>query len=105
MATVSTSIAVNVQVSCITKRGDHYNPHERIQGLGGISGSQRWWMSENDIIAELEKPAGIRRWSFYVSVNGKSVWVIVASHNGRKYLKTEADGYAPNNLLNSPECP
>ncbi len=105
MATVSLNTAINVQVFCITKRGDHYNPHERIQGLGGISGDKRWWMSEEDIIAELEKPDAIRRWNFYVSVNGKGVWVIVASHNGRKYLKTEADGYAPNNLLNLPECP
>ena len=61
-------------------------------------------MSETDIIAELEKPDGTRRWNFYVSVNSRSVWVIVASHSGRKYLKTEADGYAPNNLLNLPEC-
>lgn len=105
MATISLGTAINVQVSCITKRGDHYNPHERIQGLGGVSGSQRWWMSENDIIAELEKPGGSRRWNFCVSINNKSVWVIVATHNGRKYLKTEADGYAPNNLLNLPECP
>jgi hypothetical protein len=32
-------------------------------------------------------------------VNGRSVWVIIAIHNGREYLKTEADGYEPNNLL------
>jgi hypothetical protein len=97
-------MADNVQVTCITKRGDHFNPHERIQGLGGEHGGQRWWMSEDDIIAELEKPVGSRRWSFFVTVNNRTVLVIVASHNGRKYLKTEADGYAPNNLLNQPEC-
>jgi hypothetical protein len=97
------AIAAQVQVSCITKRGDHYNPHERIQGLGGIQGDKRWWLSEDDIIAELDKSAAAR-WNFYVSVGGKTVWVIVASHNGRRYLKTEADGYAPNNLLNLPEC-
>ena len=88
-------MAADVQVSCITKRGDHHNPHERIQGLGGASGGQRWWMSETDIIAELEKA---RRWNFYVTVNARTVWVIVAVHNGRKYLKTEADGYSPNNI-------
>jgi len=30
--------------------------------------------------------------------------VIVAVHNGRKYLKTAADGYSPDNLLALPEC-
>jgi hypothetical protein len=38
--------------------------------------------------------AGIKegRWKFYTSVNGRSVWVIIAIYNGREYLKTEADG-------------
>ncbi len=43
--------------------------------------------------------------TFFVSVGGRSVRVIVAVHNGRKYLKTEADGSSPNNLLALPECP
>ncbi|MFI5246011.1 MAG: DUF3892 domain-containing protein [Gemmatimonadales bacterium] len=38
-------------------------------------------------------------------MNGKSVWVIIATHNGNEYLKTEADGVHPNNLLALPECP
>lgn len=42
--------------------------------------------------------------SYFVSVGGKRVDVIVATHGGRKYLKTTADGYAPNNLLNLPDC-
>jgi hypothetical protein len=98
-------MATNVQVSCINKRGDHYNPHERIQAIGGIHNGKRYRMTESEAIVELEKPSSTRSWNFYVSVSGKMVWVIVASHEGRKYLKTEADGYAPNNLLNLPECP
>ena len=43
--------------------------------------------------AGLERPAGHR------------VWVIVALHEGRRYIKTEADGEIPNNLLALPECP
>jgi hypothetical protein len=31
--------------------------------------------------------------------------VIVATHNGNKYIKTEADGIHPDNLLALPECP
>jgi hypothetical protein len=62
-------------------------------------------MLEDAIIAELEKPTGRRQWDFHTSVGGKSAWVVVAVHNSRKYLKTTADGYAPNNLLSLPECP
>jgi hypothetical protein len=94
----------NVQVSCIRKR-DRQNPHERIEGLGGVHGGNRWYMLEDAMIAELEKPATTRKWQFYTNVNGRSAWVIVASHNGRKYLKTENDGYSPDNLLSLQNCP
>ena len=95
----------NVQVSCIRKRGNHYDPHERIEGLGGMHDSKRWYMIEADIIAELENPESTRRWNFYTSVNGHSVSVVIATHNQRLYLKTTADDYEPNNLLSLPGCP
>ena len=88
------------QVTCITKR-EHHNPHERIQGIGGVDGGVRWWRAEDDAISDVERDAT----SYYVSVNGKSVGVVVATHNGRKYLKTQTDGYAPNNLLSLTNCP
>jgi|SRR5690242_17262457 len=97
-------MAENVQVSCIVKR-DHFSPHERIQSLGGMHNGKSWRMPEKDIIAELEQPASIRRWNFYTNVGGKSVWVVVAIHNGRKYLKTEPDRHPENNLLYLPDCP
>jgi hypothetical protein len=58
-------------------------------------------MDEDAAIAAIENG----RFSFFVNVNGKEVDVIVATHERRKYLKTTADGYAPNNLLSLPECP
>lgn len=85
------------QVTCINKRGDHHNPHERIQFIGQ---QNSWKLSEDSAIQRIES----RQDSFYVQVGGKSVEVIVAVYNARKYLKTEADGYAPNNLLNLNEC-
>ncbi len=85
------------QVTCIVKKGDHYDPHERIQYIGQQG---NWMLSEDSVIKRIASGQD----SFFVSVNGKEVDVIVASHNGRKYLKTTADGYAPNNLLNLPEC-
>ena len=58
-------------------------------------------MSETDAISGIKAD----KWKCFVSVNGRSVWVIIATHNGREYLKTEADGYQPDNLLSLPECP
>ena len=96
-----TSMAQRVQVTCISKR-DRQNAHERIRGIGGVNADGgRWWLSEDDAIRDTKNG----KWQFYVSVNQRSVDVIVATHNGREYLKTTADGYAPNNLLNLPECP
>nr|CAS03016.1 putative integron gene cassette protein [uncultured bacterium] len=59
-------------------------------------------MSQQDAIACLESG----KWRFYVSVDGQSVWVIVATSSaGNKYIKTQNDGEHPNNLLSLPECP
>ena len=85
------------QVTCIRKRGNHYNPHERIERIGGSG----WSESEDVAIRKIE--AGTE--SYYTHVNGRQANVIVASYSGRKYLKTENDGYSPDNLLSLPECP
>jgi hypothetical protein len=59
-------------------------------------------MSEADAIASIKNG----KYSFYVSRDGNTVDVIIArSHLGHEYLKTVADGVAPNNLLSLDECP
>ena len=89
------------QVFCINKRGNHYNPHERIQAIGGIVNGVRWKDLEDTAIQNVRRDPS----SYFVSAGGKSVWVVVAVHNGRPYLKTQPDGYSPDNLLALPECP
>jgi len=94
-------MADTFQIHCINK-SDRFNPYERITHIGGVDGGTRWRLTQADAIAGIE----YGKWKFYVSVNGKSVWVIVAtSQYGHKYLKTESDGEQPNNLLSLPECP
>jgi len=94
-------MADTFQIKCINKRGDHCNPHERIENVGGFDNGEAWKISESTAIQGIETG----KWKFYVSVGSHSVWVIIATHNGRKYLKTEPDGNHPDNLLSLPECP
>jgi hypothetical protein len=89
------------QVTCINKRPSHYDPHARIHSIGGVLNGSRWKDSEDVAIANVKRDPQ----SYYVSVGTHSVWVIVATHNGREYLKTQADGHSPDNLLALPECP
>ena len=83
-------------VTCINKRGDHYNPHERIQAIGGAG----WKHTEEDAIRRIDN----RSDDYSVSRVGRTVRVVTAVHLGRRYLKTEADGVSPDNLLALPEC-
>jgi hypothetical protein len=85
---------------CINK-SDRDNPYERITHVGGYT-DRRWRITQEEAITLIENGD----WRFYVSVDGESVWVIVAeSRFGNKYLKTEADRGEKNNLLSLPECP
>ncbi|MBP6782304.1 MAG: DUF3892 domain-containing protein [Verrucomicrobiales bacterium] len=95
-------MADNIQIKCINKT-DRTSAHERIKSIGGVNANgTRWKLSLEQAIKDIE--AG--KYRFYVSVNGDSVWVIIAvSASGNKYLKTENDGDQPNNLLSLPECP
>jgi Protein of unknown function (DUF3892) len=85
------------QITCITKRGNHYDPHERIEYIGQQS---NWKLSEHSAISRIESGQD----SFFTMVNGREAEVIVTTHGVRKYLKTNADGYPPNNLLALPDC-
>ena len=90
-----------IQIQCIHK-SDRQNPHDRILSIGGFHSGQRWKLTQEQAIAGIDSG----KWSFFVSVAGRTVAVVVAvSRFGNRYLKTEADGEQPNNLLSLPECP
>jgi hypothetical protein len=95
-------MASNHEVLCVNK-SDRPNPHERIISIGGRNADNaRWRITQEEAIAGIESD----KWSFYVNRGGRTVKVIVAvSRWGHKYIKTEADGEQPDNLLSLPECP
>ena len=89
------------QIKCINK-DVRYDPYSAITHVGGFVTS-RWKLTTADAVSKIERG----EWAFYVErPAGDRVWVQVAtSRYGNKYLKTEADGDEPNNLLSLPECP
>ncbi len=87
---------MSLEVTCINKRGDHYDPHERINHIGGVG----WRHTQQQGIENVE--ASPR--AYYVSAPGSSVWLTIGVHNGHTYLTTEPDGSTQNNLLALPEC-
>jgi len=94
-------MAVDIQISCVNK-SDRQNRHERIKNVGGVNADgSRWKLTEDQAIAGIEQG----KWRFWTAGGGESTWVIIATHNGRKYLKTEADTTTKDNLLSLPECP
>nr|WP_249163569.1 DUF3892 domain-containing protein [Bradyrhizobium diazoefficiens] len=96
-----TPVARLARVRCIRKT-DRTNPHERISSIGGVySNGSHWKQSVVQTIRDIESGA----WEFYVQEGGLTAGLIVAKHEGHKYIKTTADGIQPDNLLSLAECP
>lgn len=83
------------RISCIVP--DPEDPTRRILGVGGPFG---WTEREEVVIGEIEDGA-----NYYVEVGHERIAVVVIEHDGRKYLRTDPDKTAENNLLSLPHCP
>ena len=87
------------EIKCINKQPRN-DPYHRITHVGGF-GTSQWKLTVDDVISRIDSG----REAFHTYVGGHRRNVIVASRNGRKYIKTEADHDTPDNLLSLPECP
>ncbi len=86
------------RVTCTLK----HEKNERIVSLGCYSPANIYYtFTETEVIDRLENQTD----SFYVErPTGHVVDLIVAEREGRKYVKTEADGEKPDNLLSLSNC-
>lgn len=80
-----------------------FDPRRRIVAVGGVEpDGGHWRLTQEQAVTAIE--AG--ELSLYVEAPvGDPVSVVVARRGNVKYLKTEADGDLPNNLLSLPEFP
>lgn len=92
---------MRLKIDCIEKE-DRYDPTEAIVSVGGRNpDGTRWRLSQKDAISGIKTG----KYSFYVVQGAVVVDVIVSvSRFGHEYIKTVADGAAPNNLLNLQSC-
>ncbi len=94
-------MAFDVEIRCIRK-SDRKNAYERINGVGGVNpDGGRWYLSTDQAIQGIKDD----KYRFFTNSGGKIALVQVAIHEDHEYLKTEADGVQPNNLLSLDECP
>ena len=94
-------MADRVRIDCVT-RTQRSGPHERISEVGGPNrNGGRWKLQQSQAITGIESG----KWTFYVEQPaGQVVAVVVASRQGKRYLKTKADGEHPDDLLGLREC-
>jgi hypothetical protein len=70
--------------------------HKQIENVGGSG----WMMTQAQTTEEIENGA-----EYEASVGGQTVAVVIAEHDGNKYILTDPDQTTENNLLSPSECP
>lgn len=87
------------EIKCINK-SERLNPHERIINVGGVNADGSSWKITQPRAIELMDNGE----KFFVKKDGSEIDVIIATHNGNRYIKTKPDNERENNLLYLPEC-
>ena len=79
------------------KKTNRFEVHDRIHSVGGTTPDGiEWHLSQQQVADAIEK----RTHSFYIIHGGANLEVItVRSRFGFRYIKTTADEYQPDNLL------
>jgi hypothetical protein len=93
-------LTVRKQVTCVCKKGILYQPHERIESIGGYHCGRVWRLKEEVAINNIKQ--GIEEY-FILSANNRELNIVVAVYDNKEYLKTETDNDSPDNLLGLPQ--
>jgi Protein of unknown function (DUF3892) len=82
-------------VSFISRAYSH-DPFELVETIGGLNSDRtRWKLSQAAAIGAIE--AGTDE--FFVNAEGRPVKLVVLTHQGQKYLRTEREKTHPGELL------
>ncbi|MSU49176.1 MAG: DUF3892 domain-containing protein [Opitutus sp.] len=77
-------------------RAYSHDPLERIETIGGVNSDQtRWKLTQTAAIAAIESGTD----EFFVNAGEGPVKLVVLTHRGQKYLKTEREKTHPDDLL------
>jgi hypothetical protein len=87
---------MHYKVTCTTK----HSSYERITAIGCVTDTGLYQRFTEDEAINRIKTGD----TFHVTEDGRTAKVIIAEHEGREYLKTERDGFKPDNLLALPHC-
>ena len=80
----------------VVHRAYSHDPHERVEAIGGVNSDRtRWTLTQAAAIAAIEGGTD----EFFVDASGLPIKVIVLTHGGQKYLKSEREKTHPDDLL------
>jgi Protein of unknown function (DUF3892) len=84
------------RIISVVHRAYSHDPHERVDAVSGTNSDRtRWTLSQAAAIAAIE--AGTDE--FFVDASGETIRVVVQTHGGQKYLKSEREKTHPDDLL------
>jgi hypothetical protein len=90
----------DVRVTCVRKSA---STGRRILSLGGIENGVPWTLTLAQAISRIEEDG--QRFFVEQPIGDRADIIVATTSRGRRFLKTVADGDAPNNLLALSECP